>query len=163
MFWFGIDLKWAYASLLPSIAFKTHCPHQAKDILHDGLIRFALTPSDNRDINPHAYLRTIVQNLVHADYRQQQHLHDYLQQIDTDEAISPSPETLADLRQRLTLLTQIIEDLPPRCREVFVLYRIEGLRQTEIAARLNISLNMVERHLIRALIDIKNVRTQVLG
>jgi RNA polymerase sigma factor (sigma-70 family) len=40
--------------------------------------------------------------------------------------------------------------LPPRCREVFLLRLLHGLRQREIAARCGISTRMVEQHLSRA-------------
>ena len=36
------------------------------------------------------------------------------------------------------------------------------MKQNQIAEQLNISLNMVERHLIRALLDIRAARKQLL-
>ena len=162
MFWHGIDLHWAYTTLLPGIRRKTHCQHQAKDILHDGFLRFALTTSPNRGQEPHAYLRTIVQNLILEQHRKQSYFTDYQQQVDLEEPATISSEHLADIKQRLALVTQIIQDLPPRCRQVFVMYRIEGYAQKEIASQLSISLNMVERHLIRALLDIRAAREQFL-
>ena len=42
------------------------------------------------------------------------------------------------------------------------MYRIEGYPQKDIAAQLKISLNMVERHLIRALLDLRAAREQFL-
>lgn len=163
MLWHGINLHWAYSTLLPSIKRKTLCPHAAKDILHDGFLRFALTTSPNRDPEPHAYLRTIVQNLILEQYRKDNYFHQYQQEIDTEEPHTVSAEHLADIRQRLELVTQIIQDLPARCRQVFVMYRIEGRPQQEIATQLNISLNMVERHLIRALLDLRAARQQFLN
>jgi RNA polymerase sigma-70 factor (ECF subfamily) len=41
---------------------------------------------------------------------------------------------------------------------VFWLARIEGHRQAHIASMLNISLSMVERHLMRALLDLRAAR-----
>ncbi len=162
MFWLGIDLSWAYADLLPSIYKQTYCKHSAYDILHDALIRFALTKNPNRENQPHAYLRTITQNLVLEGYRKDSYFRKYQSSLGYEELTAPSPEHLADLRQRLILLNQIIENLPVRCREVFIMYRIEGIKQNQIAKQLNISLNMVERHLIRALLDIRTLREQVL-
>ncbi len=162
MFWHGINLHWAYSTLLPSIKRKTLCSHAAKDILHDGFLRFALTTSPNRDPEPHAYLRTIVQNLILEQYRRDSYFHEYQQQADLEEPATVSAEHLADIRQRLELVTQIIQDLPTRCRQVFVMYRIEGHAQQDIASQLNISVNMVERHLIRALLDIRAAREQFL-
>ena len=162
MFWYGIDLHWAYADLLPSIYRQTYCKHSAYDILHDALIRFALTKNPNREQQPHAYLRTITQNLMLEKYRQETYSKNYQNALDNEELSTPSPENLADLRQRLMLLNQIIEDLPARCREVFIMFRLDGIKQNQIAEQLNISLNMVERHLIRALLDIRAVRKQLL-
>jgi RNA polymerase sigma-70 factor (ECF subfamily) len=43
-----------------------------------------------------------------------------------------------------------IRNLPERCREVFILSRLNGLKNREIAEKLNISIKNVERHLSRA-------------
>ncbi|MDR1938309.1 MAG: RNA polymerase sigma-70 factor [Tannerellaceae bacterium] len=43
-----------------------------------------------------------------------------------------------------TIITNAIQSLPERCREIFVLSRLEGLRHKDIAARLNISTNTIE-------------------
>lgn len=163
LYWCGVDLLWAYKTLLPSITRKTQCTHHARDILHDGFLCFALSRNTDRLQEPHAYLRTIVQNLVVEKYRKDRYAQHYLDSTDFDEASVPSPEHLADIKQRLVLLNQIIQDLPSRCREVFILFRIEGHSQKQIASDLNISLNMVERHLIRALLDIRAAREQLLS
>jgi RNA polymerase sigma-70 factor (ECF subfamily) len=68
----------------------------------------------------------------------------------------PSPEPDAERamldRERLDRLTLAVGALPPRCREVFVLRRFEGLAHEAIAARLGISRNMVEKHLRNAIL-----------
>lgn len=162
VFWSGIDLHWAYITLLPKLTRKIHCQHQANDILHDGFLRFALSRNPNRHQQPHAYFQTIVQNLILEKHRKDTHSLEYQQFHELTHANTPSAEHLADVKQRLELLTQIIQDLPPRCREVFIQFRIEGQSQSSIAAQLGISLNMVERHLIRALLDIRTSRQQLL-
>ena len=43
-----------------------------------------------------------------------------------------------------------IQELPARCKEVFILSRMNGLKNREIADKLNISIKNVERHLNRA-------------
>lgn len=47
-------------------------------------------------------------------------------------------------------IEETIDSLPPRCREVFVLSKIEGLKNREIAEQLQINIKNVERHLARA-------------
>ena len=44
-----------------------------------------------------------------------------------------------------------IASLPDRCREVFVLCKIEGFSHREIAEKLDISVSTVEKHLVKGL------------
>ncbi|BCM25659.1 RNA polymerase sigma factor [Methyloradius palustris] len=177
MLWYGLDLSWAYADLLPGIRRQTSCVQLAYDVLHDALLRFALTKNPERITQPHAYLRTVVKNILADNYREMARFVPFLMetpetssdsndQITThqiEDAFSPSPEHLADLQQRLQALQRIIDCLPPKCREVFWLFRIEGIHQTEIADKLGISVNMVERHVIRALVDLRSARDLLLN
>lgn len=48
-------------------------------------------------------------------------------------------------------MTQAIADLPPRTREVFLMSRERGLRYTEIAEQLGVSVKAVEASMSRAL------------
>src|SRR5690606_33376905 len=109
MHWHGIDLHWAYADLLPGIYRKTHCRHHAFDILHEALVRFALTRSPGRREQPHAYLRTIVRNLLTDSYHEMAR-HVPLPEegeaslaLEADRPFTPSTEHLADIQQRMRL------------------------------------------------------------
>jgi RNA polymerase sigma-70 factor, ECF subfamily len=48
-----------------------------------------------------------------------------------------------------------LEQLPPECRKIFELSRMEGLKYHEIAERLNISIKTVETQMMRALQKIR--------
>lgn len=50
-----------------------------------------------------------------------------------------------------TIINKAINTLPDRCREIFILSRLDGLRHKEIAARLNISTNTIEGQITIAL------------
>ncbi len=52
-------------------------------------------------------------------------------------------------------LNEIINELPERQKEVFLLHKSEGLKYSEIAEKLNISVNTVENHMSRALKTIR--------
>jgi len=52
-------------------------------------------------------------------------------------------------------LAEIIDLLPERQKEVYILHKVEGIKYKEIADRLNISVNTVENHMSRALKTIR--------
>lgn len=53
------------------------------------------------------------------------------------------------------LLQRAIANLPDRCREIFIMSRLQNLRYKEIAAKLNISPNTVENQIVIALRKLK--------
>jgi RNA polymerase sigma-70 factor (ECF subfamily) len=52
-------------------------------------------------------------------------------------------------------LGKAVEALPPECREVFRLSRVEELTYEEIAERLHISVNTVKYHIKHALLSLR--------
>jgi RNA polymerase sigma factor (sigma-70 family) len=62
----------------------------------------------------------------------------------------PDPETLAGDRQELRLVGEYIAALPGKIRNVFILRRIEGLSQREVAERLGLAESTVEKHMSKA-------------
>ena len=52
------------------------------------------------------------------------------------------------------LLKRAILNLPPRCKEVFVLHRFKGMSYPEIAEFCGISRDTVKEHIVRAMRDI---------
>jgi len=62
-----------------------------------------------------------------------------------------SPEERASAHEELRTIARAFERLPPRCREVLWLRRVEELSQKEVAARLKIREGMVEKHVAKAM------------
>lgn len=52
-----------------------------------------------------------------------------------------------NLEKLINLVKMAIEDLPPKCKEIFILSKREGLTNIEIAEYLNISKNTIERQI----------------
>lgn len=61
-----------------------------------------------------------------------------------------SPEQLILQRERLARATDALLELPERTRVIFALRRLEGMPYLDIAARLEISVSAVEKHMERA-------------
>jgi len=63
--------------------------------------------------------------------------------------LSPEHHLLA--HQELRRLAQAIDGLPPKCRKVIWMRRVDDLSQREVAARLGISEKSVEKHVIKGM------------
>lgn len=65
--------------------------------------------------------------------------------------VPASPEVLLRVKEMQQLIQTVIEDMPPKMREVFELSRREYLSHKEIAARLGIAEETVKKHIQHAL------------
>jgi RNA polymerase sigma-70 factor (ECF subfamily) len=63
----------------------------------------------------------------------------------------PSQERRLHAQQQLERLYAAIENLPPRCQQVFLHNRVDHLTYTQIARHCGISTSMVEKHITKAL------------
>jgi RNA polymerase sigma factor (sigma-70 family) len=63
----------------------------------------------------------------------------------------PAPDACVAAREELRLIEAAIEELPPKCRKVFILLRFEGRSYKEIALAMALSETMVRKYAARAL------------
>jgi len=73
-------------------------------------------------------------------------------QLFTELAENRTPERQLSGEQTLRHLGALIEGMPPKCRESFVMNQIHGLDAATIAGRLGISDSMVRKYVVRALL-----------
>jgi len=148
------SLKDCLAAVRRAVAARLGGQHSPSDLVQEAYARMLDRPGQEHPANPAGYLyRTALNIAYNAGTRDSVETRVYselaLGQASMSEALDPA-RIYAD-RQALARVIEAIEALPPRCREVFLLYRFEGLDQATIAARLDISRNMVEKHVIRAM------------
>lgn len=67
----------------------------------------------------------------------------------------PEQEESEDFSLFLPYLNTSIERLPKKCRQIFVLHKLEGLTQKEIADYLGISVKTVENQVANAILKLK--------
>jgi RNA polymerase sigma-70 factor (ECF subfamily) len=63
----------------------------------------------------------------------------------------PSIEAHVAARQELRLLQAALDLLPPRCRQVVVLCKVEGLSQKDVAARMGVTTETVENQVAKGM------------
>lgn len=109
--------------------------------------------------HPRAYLFQIAHSVVVRHVRRARIVS--IQAIEDLEGFDPaddatSPEQTTIDRDELRRLAEAIAAMPGQMRQAFVLRRVHGLTQREIAARMRISESTVEKHIargVRFLID----------
>jgi RNA polymerase sigma factor (sigma-70 family) len=139
--------------LRPALAGRLGSMTDAEDVLHEAFVRFLKSYTGRTVINPLALLGRIAMNIIRDGARSDSYRRQLLGgEAEPVCAISPPPDPEASLssRQEARQLQDAIDRLPTRCREVFLLHRVEGLAQAEVARILGISLSAVEKNLIRA-------------
>jgi RNA polymerase sigma-70 factor (ECF subfamily) len=67
------------------------------------------------------------------------------------ESTEVSLERQTDSRRELQRVAEHLETLPPKCRQAFLLRKVDGLSQAQIATAMGISESTVEKHLGKAL------------
>lgn len=154
-----------FPKLLRFSRFYVLSEEEAENIVQDVFVYLwshfeVLEGVRNRD----AYLFTLVKNkcidFLREQLSQQQKKRE-LQDIIGKEyeyklfSLQQMDETQLSVDDVETLLQNAIEKLPERCREVFLLSRMDGLRNREIAERLDISVSTVENQMTIAIRKLK--------
>jgi RNA polymerase sigma factor (sigma-70 family) len=122
------------------------------DLRQDAYIRVYEAAAKARPVAPKSFLFTTARNIMTDRVRRRQVVSiETRQDFDTLDGLVDeiSAEQVADAYQQLRHLAEAFNQLPPRCREVMWMRRVEGLTQKEVAGRLNVSEGTVEKHVAR--------------
>lgn len=142
-----------YDDLIEHIRLRFKGRHFARDLVHDVCVQVLEKPPQETVVQPLAFLRRMIFNRAIDRVRA-----DRIRQIHAE---LPMPAEMGidswdgahalDFEQQLKALLAIIEALPARQRQIFLLHRIHGMPQREIAEELGISANMVTQHFRKAM------------
>ena len=149
---------------------RTHRAAAAEDIVQTVWLKLRERDDSQTWEEPRAVLFTTAANLETDTYRRQISAEKVFSSEAADLQTAcprPDPEAQADAAGRLERLAAALEQLPPQCREAFLLNRLEELTHVEIAARLGQYGNelLVMRHhraefILRPAADIEEQRDE---
>ncbi|WP_262967257.1 RNA polymerase sigma factor [Methylobacter psychrophilus] len=131
------------------------CPDIAADLVQESFIIFFREAKRQTIDHPRGFLFRIAKNLAYDHIKHRKITENYQQTKDQALLPSsefPSAEKLASIDERLAAITRILDDLPLRTREIFILNRVYGMTYVETAKELNISDSAVEKHMAKALL-----------
>jgi len=124
------------------------------DIIQEAYAILADLDRVDMIVNPRAYLYQVARSVVSRQLRRARvvpiHAVDDISQFQHADD-RPSPEQIAIDRDELGQLARAIGAMPSKTQQAFILRRVDGLPQREIAARMAISENTVEKHISRGL------------
>ncbi len=152
-------LEHYYKELLNYLTHLVGNKDEASDILQDTYVR-ALTKESmgpNKTISDQrAFLFQTAKNLQIDHYRKSViRQYDDIDELELKAPETTQPDFKLDSLQLTHSLLSAIDGLSPRCRQAFILYKFDNLSQIEIANLMGISLNMVEKHIIKGMLACK--------
>lgn len=143
-----------YGELLRFVTAKLGCRDQAADVVQDTFLRVRAVNDLAGIAQPRAFLYKTALNLMVDLFRRQRVRAEQSTGLDLAEHLqstAPRQDDAVEAKERVQLLYAAIAELPPRCRQVFLLHKFMDLSHAEIAGRLGISKNMVEKHVMKAM------------
>lgn len=141
-----------YRELIRFLTRRTGSIDDARELTHDIWVRLAERQPPPAD-DPKAYLFAMAQNMAVDHLRRKGRADDHRQEaiaLDPTGGATPDIAQGHALRQALGIIENALQALPERTRDVFLLHRIEGCGQDELARRFGVARSTIERDVGRA-------------
>jgi len=130
---------------------------EAEDLTQQVFLRILAAQRKEQMHHPEGFVFTVATNLLRDRSRQHGRRGDaraldtltYGELMDAG-FVEPSPERILIGRERLRAAFAALGELDGHTGEIFVLSRLDNLRQRDIAQRFGIGLSTVEKHIMRA-------------
>lgn len=135
----------------------------AEDLTQETLLRVFAAANPERIENAESFVFKVAVNLLHDRGRQtlRQGTPSFVpidkavaSELESELAENLSPERVLLGRDTLQEALRSLEELGERTHDIFVLFRLENMKQKEIAALYGISQSAVEKHVLRAVLHL---------
>ncbi len=132
---------------------KLGCSQSAADLAHDTFLRLITRRCAPEDLQePRAYLRTVAHGLLVNHWRRRAIEQAYLEALAArPDPVTPSPEQRELVLEALERIDRMLDGLPRRNREIFLLSQLDGLTYPRIAEQLDLTVNVVQKAMLRTI------------
>ncbi|MDC0003471.1 sigma-70 family RNA polymerase sigma factor [Porticoccaceae bacterium] len=159
----SLDMARVYTELRTSLSrfayryFKT--PQEIEDVVQEAFVK-VIEARQHRDIqHPKSYMYQTVKNLAlnrisKKDYQLTDTIGDGVGESPLESVLplTPTLEEQFESRERFELFCRAVRQLPVKCQRVYILRKVYGYSQIEIAEQMSISIKTVEAHLTKAIV-----------
>jgi len=155
---FEAFLRGQFRGLLQFLRARTATEQDAEDAAQESMAKLLRYRESEPPSAWKQLLYRIAVNVAHDQYRValSHHSKDHVGLDGLEIAAGEhTPEQRALYDQQIARLSRAILELPPKCQRVYLLKRVHGMSHADIAARCNISVKMVEKHLATALAQLR--------
>lgn len=136
--------------LLNHSARITCCRDTAEDITQESFIILFREAKKQPIDNPRAFLFRVARNLA-CDHLKHKKVVDNYTHSHYTELEAPAIEQLLTDEKRINTVRKVIYELPPRCRDTFIMHKLQQMSYAEIAQYKGISESGVEKHIMKGL------------
>jgi RNA polymerase sigma-70 factor (ECF subfamily) len=152
------------ARLEAKARFTTRNPAAAEDLVHDAWVRIQSARLDETIENPAGFVTQVVKTTTAGHMRKQRRRNE----IDTevfdllfDETDELSPERILIAQQNLKAVQAVLDGLPEKTRQIFLMSRIGGFTHRELAQHFQITEEAIYYHIRRALECLAVLRDEI--
>lgn len=151
-----------YAKLIRYIFAISDSDSQAEDVVQDTFLYIWKNHKKLKNEGAFsAYLYKCSHNFFIDKYRKESRRFKLIEQLRQEAFLELEYAEKEVKEKRLTALLKIIDQLPEKRKDIFILYKLNNYRYKEIADMRNISVRTVESQIRKALITIKQQVAQL--
>lgn len=126
----------------------------AEEVAQEAYVRMLKLDEPDAISHLQAYLFKIASNIAIDRLRRQGRQPQQVRLTSAREdllAAAATVDQLVDARQQLAMIREAVEELPPKCRKAFMLYKFHCHSYKDIAADMNLTESMIRKYVLRAI------------